>query len=98
VPLSLALEAPRRVLLVSGPNMGGKTVALKTVGLLALMAQAGLDVPADEGAKLPFWECVLADIGDAQSDRGAPLDVRRAPRSAGRDGSGGVAQVPVPAR
>jgi DNA mismatch repair protein MutS2 len=67
VPLSLALEAPRRVLLVSGPNMGGKTVALKTVGLLALMAQAGLDVPADEGATLPLFRTVLADIGDAQS-------------------------------
>jgi len=67
VPLSLALETPRRVLLVSGPNMGGKTVALKTLGLTALMAQAGLDVAADEGARLPWCALVAADIGDAQS-------------------------------
>ena len=67
VPLELVLAAPRRLLLVSGPNMGGKTVALKTVGLLVLMAQAGLDVPAAEGAELPLFETVDADIGDAQS-------------------------------
>jgi DNA mismatch repair protein MutS2 len=67
VPLALALHAPRRVLLVSGPNMGGKTVALKTVGLCMLMARAGLDVPAGEDARLPWCGTVGADIGDAQS-------------------------------
>jgi DNA mismatch repair protein MutS2 len=67
VPLELALAPPQRVVLVSGPNMGGKTVALKTVGLCALMAQSGLDVPAEPGAVLPLFETVLADIGDAQS-------------------------------
>jgi DNA mismatch repair protein MutS2 len=67
VPLELKLVAPRRVLLVSGPNMGGKTVALKTLGLCVLMAQSGLDVPAAEGAVLPWCPTVLADIGDAQS-------------------------------
>ncbi|MEP7029259.1 MAG: Smr/MutS family protein, partial [Candidatus Eisenbacteria bacterium] len=67
VPLTLALEAPQRVLLVSGPNMGGKTVALKTVGLATLMAQAGLDIAAEDGACLPWCATVMADIGDAQS-------------------------------
>src|SRR5262249_14531645 len=67
VPLSLSLKAPRRVLLVSGPNMGGKTVALKTIGLCMLMARAGLDIPALEGARLPWCGTVGADIGDAQS-------------------------------
>jgi DNA mismatch repair protein MutS2 len=67
VPLDLTLVPPARVVLVSGPNMGGKTVALKTVGLCALMAQSGLDVPADSGAVLPLFETVVADIGDAQS-------------------------------
>jgi len=67
VPLALTLTAPRRVLLVSGPNMGGKTVALKTIGLCMLMARAGLDVPAAEGARLPWCATVGADIGDAQS-------------------------------
>lgn len=65
-PLSVRLEGGRRALLLSGPNAGGKTVVLKTVGLLALMAQAGLPVPADE-ARLPWFEEVMADVGDAQS-------------------------------
>jgi DNA mismatch repair protein MutS2 len=66
VPLSLTLEGSERVLVVSGPNAGGKTIVLKTVGLLALMAQAGLPVPAEE-AEFPWFERVLADIGDSQS-------------------------------
>ena len=66
IPLSLTLEDDRRVLVISGPNTGGKTVALKTVGLLALMAQAGLPVPA-AAAELPLFDRVLADIGDYQS-------------------------------
>ncbi|MGC8795193.1 MAG: endonuclease MutS2, partial [Bryobacteraceae bacterium] len=66
VPFSLELDGGARVLLVSGPNSGGKTVALKTVGLLALMAQAALPVTCAE-AELPFFDQVLADFGDAQS-------------------------------
>ena len=66
VPFSLTLEDDARVLVISGPNTGGKTVALKTCGLLALMAQAGLPVPA-ASAEFPFFDRVLADIGDYQS-------------------------------
>ena len=66
IPLSLTLEGSERVLVVSGPNAGGKTIVLKTVGLLALMAQAALPVPAEE-AEFPWFERVLADIGDSQS-------------------------------
>ncbi len=66
VPLTLALEADARQLIVSGPNTGGKTVGLKTTGLLALMAQAGLPVPAEE-AEFPLFTAIYADIGDAQS-------------------------------
>jgi DNA mismatch repair protein MutS2 len=66
VPISLELDAQRRTLLISGPNTGGKTVALKTAGLLALMAQAGLPVPSSD-AEFPIFEQVLADIGDYQS-------------------------------
>ncbi|QHN01942.1 endonuclease MutS2 [Granulicella sp. WH15] len=66
VPLTLALEPTARQLIISGPNTGGKTVTLKTAGLLALMAQAGLPVPAEE-AILPLFTGIFADIGDAQS-------------------------------
>ena len=66
VPVSLELESEARVLVISGPNTGGKTVALKTAGLLAMMALAGLPVPATE-AELPLFDRILADIGDSQS-------------------------------
>jgi DNA mismatch repair protein MutS2 len=66
VPITLALEPDARQLIISGPNTGGKTVALKTVGLLAMMAQAGVPVPA-EAATLPLFHAIYADIGDAQS-------------------------------
>src|SRR5271169_6050295 len=66
VPVTIELEPARRQLIITGPNTGGKTVALKTVGLLALMAQSGLPVPADR-AELPVFDAVLADIGDYQS-------------------------------
>jgi DNA mismatch repair protein MutS2 len=66
VPLTLALDQDKRVLVISGPNTGGKTIALKTVGLLALAAQAGIPVPAVEAA-FPLFDRVLADIGDHQS-------------------------------
>jgi DNA mismatch repair protein MutS2 len=66
VPLSLAMDHDHRVLIISGPNTGGKTVALKTVGLMALMARAGLPVPA-QAATFPWFAPVLADIGDYQS-------------------------------
>ncbi len=66
VPLTLEMDEAHRQLIISGPNTGGKTVGLKTIGLLALMAQAGVPVPATS-ARLPVFNCVLADIGDYQS-------------------------------
>jgi DNA mismatch repair protein MutS2 len=66
VPISIELKGERLELVITGPNTGGKTVALKTVGLLALMAQSGIPVPADR-AELPMFDSVLADIGDYQS-------------------------------
>jgi DNA mismatch repair protein MutS2 len=66
VPITIELEPTTRQLVITGPNTGGKTVALKTVGLLALMAQSGIPVPADR-AELPIFDAVLADIGDYQS-------------------------------
>ncbi len=67
MPLHAELDATTRVLLITGPNAGGKTVALKTVGLLCCMVQAGLFVPCDEGSSFPVFRTVLADIGDFQS-------------------------------
>jgi DNA mismatch repair protein MutS2 len=66
VPLDIELKAPMTMMIISGPNTGGKTVALKTLGITVLMAQAGIPVPAAE-ARLPLFGCVLADIGDQQS-------------------------------
>ncbi|HEX5133076.1 MAG TPA: Smr/MutS family protein [Candidatus Krumholzibacteria bacterium] len=67
VPLDLTLDRERRLMVITGPNAGGKTVALKTVGLLALMLQCGLPVPCAHGSELPVFEDVFVDIGDEQS-------------------------------
>ena len=66
VPITVELEGDQRELIITGPNTGGKTVALKTVGLLALMAQSGIPVPASR-MEMPVFDSVLADIGDYQS-------------------------------
>jgi DNA mismatch repair protein MutS2 len=66
VPLDLELRPGARLLVVSGPNAGGKTVVLKTAGLISLMAQAGLPVPAGAGTRLPVFAAVTTEIGDAQ--------------------------------
>jgi len=66
VPLDLELDGERRMLVITGPNAGGKTVALKTVGLLALAAQCGLPIPTAPGTRLPIFGAVMAMVGDEQ--------------------------------
>lgn len=67
VPNDIAITPPRRALIISGPNTGGKTVTLKTTGLCALMARYGLPLPVDEESQIPLFDSIFTDIGDEQS-------------------------------
>ena len=67
VPLNVSISDEIRAVIITGPNAGGKTVAMKTIGLLGAMAMTGLHIPADEGSQIPFFDDFLVDIGDLQS-------------------------------
>ena len=67
VPLNVDISGDSRALVITGPNMGGKTVVLKTIGILSAIAQCGLPIPADEGTSIPHFSAYFADIGDEQS-------------------------------
>ncbi|MBN2444965.1 MAG: endonuclease MutS2 [Spirochaetales bacterium] len=67
IPISIRMGEHTRVLIITGPNTGGKTVSLKTLGILAMMNQFGMEIPAEEESSLPVFDSVYADIGDEQS-------------------------------
>ncbi|HEN20636.1 MAG TPA: hypothetical protein ENN86_01345 [Desulfobacteraceae bacterium] len=67
VPVDILINNEQNILIISGPNRGGKTVALKTLGLLSLMTQSGIHIPAEEGSCLPVFNRIIADIGDDQN-------------------------------
>ena len=67
VPFDLSLESGERIVVVSGPNTGGKSVFLKAVGLIASLTQSGVVPPVEEGTRLPIFDSIFADIGDEQS-------------------------------
>ena len=66
VPVDILLDDQHNILVISGPNRGGKTVTLKTLGLMGLMTQAGIHIPAEEGSRMPIFDEIMADIGDDQ--------------------------------
>ena len=67
IPFSIEIDDSWNVLVITGPNTGGKTVALKTIGLLSLMNQSGIQIPAEQGSYLPIFDGIYSDIGDQQS-------------------------------